>query len=123
MSSKLRMENDGKMNPTDKRVLLIVLALFLVTSLLDSGPLRSYLETYLVLSFVPGLLTFISISELVASVDPSSFWFYVRLLWIMTIDRSIDRGIQVSNEKSRNFTMPISKNTGGVSSNGRKSTQ
>ncbi len=62
------------MNPGDKRILLIILTLFIVTSVLDPGPLRSYLKTYFVLSLVPGLLTAISILELVGSdIDTSSF--------------------------------------------------
>ena len=71
------------MNPSDKRILLIVLALFIVTSILDPGPLRSYIETYLVLSLVPGLLTAIRILELLGSgIDTGSWLFYVKLLWI-----------------------------------------
>ncbi len=73
------------MNPSDKRILLIVSALFVVSSLLDHGPLRSYLETYLVLSIVPGLLTVISILELLGSgIDTGSLVFYVRLFWIFS---------------------------------------
>jgi len=68
---------------SDKRILLIAFALFIVTSILDPGPLRSYLETYLVLSLVPGLLTAIRILELLASdIDTGSWLFYVKLLWI-----------------------------------------
>jgi len=55
----------------------------MVTSILDPGPLRSYLETYLVLSPVPGLLTAIRILELLSSdIDTGSWLFYVKLLWI-----------------------------------------
>ena len=70
---------------SDKRVLLIVFVLFIVTSLLDPGPLRTYLETYLVLSFIPGLLTTIRILELLGSgIDTGSWLFYVKLLWIFS---------------------------------------
>ena len=73
------------MNHSDKRILLIVFAIFVVSSLLDPGPLRSYLETYLVLSIVPGLLTVISILELLGSgIDTSSWVFYVKLFWILS---------------------------------------
>ena len=83
---KFRSERDTRaMEPSDARILLIVFALFIVTSILDPGPLRSYIETYLVLSFVPGLLTVISILELLGSgIDPGSWLFYVKLLWIIS---------------------------------------
>ena len=71
------------MNPSDEKILLTVLALVIVTSILDPGPLRSYLETYLVLSLIPGLLTAIRILELLGSgIDTGSWLFYVKLLWI-----------------------------------------
>jgi len=60
---------------------LIAIALFIVTSILDPGPLRSYLETYLVLSLVPGLLTAIRVLELLANdIDTGSWLFYVKLV-------------------------------------------
>ena len=73
------------MTHSDKRLLLIVFAIFVVSSLLDPGPLRSYLETYLVLSIVPGLITVINILELLGSgIDTGSWIFYVRLFWILS---------------------------------------
>lgn len=73
------------MSHSDKRILLIVFALFVVSSLLNPGPLRSYLETYLVLSIVPGLLTVIGILELLGSgIDTGSWVFYVSLFWILS---------------------------------------
>ena len=73
------------MEPSDARILLIVFALFMVTFILDPGPLRSYFETYLVLSLVPGLLTAIRILEFLGSgIDPDSWLFYVKLLWIVS---------------------------------------
>lgn len=70
-------------SPTDRRVLLIVLALIIVTSVLDPGLLRSYLEVYLVLSIIPGFLTAIRIFELLGSgIDLGSWMFYIRLIWI-----------------------------------------
>ena len=73
------------LNHSDKRILLVVFALFVVSSLLDPGPLRSKLEVYLVLSLVPGLLTAISIMELLGSgIDTGSWVFYVRLFWIFS---------------------------------------
>jgi len=71
------------MNPSDERILLIVLALFIVTSILDPGSLRSYIETYLILSLVPGLLTTIRMLELLGSgINTGSLLFYIELLWI-----------------------------------------
>jgi len=73
------------MNYSDTRILLIMFALFVVSTLLAPGPLRSQIETYLVLSIVPGLLTIISLLELLGSgIDTSSWMFYVRLLWIVS---------------------------------------
>ena len=71
------------MNHSDKRILFTVFALFIVSSILHRGPLRSYLETYLLLSFVPGFLTAISMLELLGSgIDTGSWMFYVMLIWI-----------------------------------------
>ena len=52
--------------------------------LLDPGPLRSYLETYLVLSIVPGLLTVISILELLGSGIYTGSWVFYEAFWIFS---------------------------------------
>ncbi|MFX0136519.1 MAG: hypothetical protein ACFFDN_22960 [Candidatus Hodarchaeota archaeon] len=72
------------MKRPDSRILLIVAALILVTTLLEPGPLRSKLEVDLILSFVPGFGFAIDLLEFLGSgIDPSSWYFYLGLFKLL----------------------------------------
>jgi len=73
----------------DWKVIAVIIGLWIVQTLLTVGPLRTELETMLVLSLVPGLDLLIETLKLLSEGDVGSIWFYIKYAVILIKDALI----------------------------------
>jgi len=68
---------------------LIVIALWVIQTVLTVETLRTELETMLILSLIPGLDLFIEVLQVTGSSDTGSIWYAVRILVVFLKDAII----------------------------------
>lgn len=73
----------------DLKIILVVIGLYIVQTLLAVGPLRTQLETTLILSLVPGLDLIIAIGNLVSTTEVGSVLYYIQFMIILVKDTLI----------------------------------
>ena len=74
----------------DRKLIVVIIALWIVQAVFTLGsPLRTELETTLILSLVPGLDLFIEVLKLIGEEDVSSVWFYIKFFVILIKDALI----------------------------------